>query len=153
MTDTQRTSPATRAASPSPVLAIQDLNVSFHGRSGENQALKGISFAIHPGEIVAVVGESGSGKSVTSLAVMGLLAASGRIDGGSMQFRDRKGQLHALETLNQSQRRTLRGRALAMNFQEPMTSLNPALRLCAPRTEPLRDHQLCDKASSDTRCP
>lgn len=49
MTDTQRTSPATRAASPSPVLAIQDLNVSFHGRSGENQALKGISFAIHPG--------------------------------------------------------------------------------------------------------
>jgi len=48
MTDTQRTSPATRAALPSPVLAIQDLSVSFHGRSGENQALKGISFAIHP---------------------------------------------------------------------------------------------------------
>ena len=87
MTDTQRTSPATRAALPSPVLAIQDLSVSFHGRSGENQALKGISFAIHPGEIVAVVGESGSGKSVTSLAVMGLLANNGRIDRGSMQFR------------------------------------------------------------------
>ncbi|KPU01862.1 hypothetical protein AN697_24835, partial [Enterobacter cloacae subsp. cloacae] len=92
------------------MLAVQNLSVSFRGRSGENQALKGISFAIYPGEIVAVVGESGSGKSVTSLAVMGLLASSsGRIDRGSMQFRDRRGEVHALETLDDSQRRTLRG--------------------------------------------
>ena len=80
MTDTLFTPNAARVAGSTPVLAIQDLSVSFRGRSVENQALKGISFAIHPGEIVAVVGESGSGKSVTSLAVMGLLAASGRID-------------------------------------------------------------------------
>ena len=95
MTDTRLTSSATRADGASPVLAVQNLSVSFRGRSGENQALKGISFAIYPGEIVAVVGESGSGKSVTSLAVMGLLASSGRIDRGSMQFRDRRGEVHA----------------------------------------------------------
>ena len=151
MTDTQRTSPATRAASASPVLAIQDLSVSFHGRSGENQALKGISFAIHPGEIVAVVGESGSGKSVTSLAVMGLLANNGRVDRGSMQFCDRSGNVHALETLDDAQRRTLRGREMAMIFQEPMTSLNPVLRVDDQLTEALRDHHLCDKKQAHAR--
>ncbi|ORM65190.1 ABC transporter ATP-binding protein [Pantoea rwandensis] len=151
MTDTLFTPNAARVAGSTPVLAIQDLSVSFRSRSGENQALKGISFAIHPGEIVAVVGESGSGKSVTSLAVMGLLAASGRIDRGSMQFRDRKGSEHALETLNETQRRTLRGREMAMIFQEPMTSLNPVLRVGDQLTEALRDHQLCDKPTADAR--
>ncbi|NBB57314.1 ATP-binding cassette domain-containing protein [Pantoea vagans] len=151
MTDTQLTSPVTRAASPSPVLAIQDLSVSFHGRSGENQALKGISFAINPGEIVAVVGESGSGKSVTSLAVMGLLSGNGRVDRGSMQFRDRSGNLHALETLNEAQRRTLRGNEMAMIFQEPMTSLNPVLRIDDQLTEALRDHQQCDRKQAYAR--
>jgi len=134
-----------------PVLAIQDLSVSFRGRSGEHQALKGISFALYPGEIVAVVGESGSGKSVTSLAVMGLLAASGRVDSGSMLFRDRQGTCHALERLSEAQRQRLRGRDMAMIFQEPMTSLNPVLRIGDQLTEALRDHQLCDKAQADAR--
>ncbi|NIF02780.1 ABC transporter ATP-binding protein [Pantoea sp. Acro-805] len=151
MTDTLFTPNAASVAGPAPVLAIQDLSVSFRGRSGENQALKGISFAIYPGEVVAVVGESGSGKSVTSLAVMGLLAASGRIDRGSMKFRDRQGKAHALETLDETQRRTLRGREMAMIFQEPMTSLNPVLRVGDQLTEALRDHQMCDKAAADAR--
>jgi len=151
MTDTRLTSSANSAAGSSPVLDIRDLSVSFRGRSGENQALKGISFAINPGEIVAVVGESGSGKSVTSLAVMGLLANSGRIDRGSMQFRDRGGKVHALETLDENQRRTLRGREMAMIFQEPMTSLNPVLRVDDQLTEALRDHQQCDKKEAHAR--
>ncbi|EPK6432563.1 ATP-binding cassette domain-containing protein, partial [Klebsiella pneumoniae] len=151
MTDTRLTSSATRTDGASPVLAVQNLSVSFRGRSGENQALKGISFAIYPGEIVAVVGESGSGKSVTSLAVMGLLASSGRIDRGSMQFRDRRGEVHALETLDDSQRRTLRGREMAMIFQEPMTSLNPVLRIDDQLTEALRDHHQCDKKQAHAR--
>lgn len=151
MTDTRLTSSATRADGASPVLAVQNLSVSFRGRSGENQALKGISFAIYPGEIVAVVGESGSGKSVTSLAVMGLLESSGRIDRGSMQFRDRRGEVHALETLDDSQRRTLRGREMAMIFQEPMTSLNPVLRIDDQLTEALRDHHQCDKKQAHAR--
>ena len=151
MTDTLLTSTAASVAGSEPVLAIQDLSVSFRGRSGENQALKGISFNIHQGEIVAVVGESGSGKSVTSLAVMGLLAASGRIDRGSMQFRDRQGHVHQLATLNETQRRALRGREMAMIFQEPMTSLNPVLRVGDQLTEALRDHQICDKSQADSR--
>jgi len=151
MTDTLLTSNAASVAGSEPVLAIQDLSVSFRGRSGENQALKGISFNIHQGEIVAVVGESGSGKSVTSLAVMGLLAASGRIDRGSMQFRDRQGNAHQLATLNETQRRALRGREMAMIFQEPMTSLNPVLRVGDQLTEALRDHQICDKSQADSR--
>ena len=151
MTDTRLTSSANSAAGSSPVLDIRDLSVSFRGRSGENQALKGISFAINPGEIVAVVGESGSGKSVTSLAVMGLLANSGRIDRGSMQFRDRGGKVHALETLDENRRRTLRGREMAMIFQEPMTSLNPVLRVDDQLTEALRDHQQCDKKEAHAR--
>ena len=151
MTDTLLTPNAASVAGSEPVLAIQDLSVSFRGRSGENQALKGISFNIHQGEIVAVVGESGSGKSVTSLAVMGLLAASGRIDRGSMQFRDRQGHVHQLATLNETQRRALRGREMAMIFQEPMTSLNPVLRVGDQLTEALRDHQICDKSQADSR--
>ena len=151
MTDTLHTPNAASVAGSAPVLAIQDLSVSFRGRSGENQALKGISFNIHQGEIVAVVGESGSGKSVTSLAVMGLLAASGRIDRGSMQFRDRQGNAHQLATLNETQRRALRGREMAMIFQEPMTSLNPVLRVGDQLTEALRDHQICDKSQAEAR--
>jgi glutathione transport system ATP-binding protein len=151
MTDTLFTPNAASVAGSEPVLAIQDLSVSFRGRSGENQALKGISFTLHQGEIVAVVGESGSGKSVTSLAVMGLLAASGRIDRGSIQFRDRQGKAHQLASLNETQRRALRGREMAMIFQEPMTSLNPVLRVGDQLTEALRDHQICDKSQADAR--
>ena len=153
MTDTTfLTAPASVADTRSaPVLAIQDLCVSFRGRSGVHQALKGISFAIHPGEIVAVVGESGSGKSVTSLAIMGLLAASARTERGSIFFRDRAGKEHDLSKLSDEQRRTLRGREMAMIFQEPMTSLNPVLRVGDQLTEALRDHQLCDKAQAHAR--
>lgn len=71
---TERMQPGlTGSGTPSPVLRVEDLSVSFSGRSGKNLALKGVSFTLNKGEIVAVVGESGSGKSVTSLAVMGLL--------------------------------------------------------------------------------
>ncbi|WP_336756856.1 ABC transporter ATP-binding protein [Pantoea sp. USHLN298] len=150
MTDTSSLRPTAPTAT-APVLAIQDLCVSFRGRSGVHRALNGVSFEIHPGEIVAVVGESGSGKSVTSLAIMGLLAASARTERGAILFRDRRGKQHDLSTLSEEQRRTLRGREMAMIFQEPMTSLNPVLRVGDQLTEALRDHQLCDKAQATAR--
>jgi glutathione transport system ATP-binding protein len=150
MTDTSSLRP-TAPTAPAPVLAIQDLCVSFRGRSGVHRALNGVSFEIHPGEIVAVVGESGSGKSVTSLAIMGLLAASAHTERGAILFRDRRGKQHDLSTLSEEQRRTLRGREMAMIFQEPMTSLNPVLRVGDQLTEALRDHQLCDKAQATAR--
>ena len=79
-----------------PILQVKDLSVSFSGRQGQTQALKGVSFSINKGEVVAVVGESGSGKSVTSLSIMGLLAESAHIDGGSIEFTTRGGVRHSL---------------------------------------------------------
>ncbi|MGP4131200.1 ABC transporter ATP-binding protein [Pantoea tagorei] len=153
MTDTSRLPDAASVADSAraPVLAIEHLSVSFRGRSGSHQALHDVSFAIQPGEIVAVVGESGSGKSVTSLAVMGLLAASARIDGGAIRFRDRTGETRDLSRLSDEQRRRLRGREMAMIFQEPMTSLNPVLRVGDQLTEALRDHRLCSGAEAQAR--
>lgn len=69
-----------------PILQINDLSVTFSGRQGKTQALKGVSFSVNKGEVVAVVGESGSGKSVTSLSVMGLLPDSAHVDAGSIAF-------------------------------------------------------------------
>ncbi|PWC12277.1 glutathione ABC transporter ATP-binding protein GsiA [Brenneria roseae subsp. americana] len=154
MTDITQTGAVTATApgkATRPVLEINDLSVSFSGRSGTHQALKGVSFTLNKGEVVAVVGESGSGKSVTSLTVMGLLADSANIERGNINFTARDGRRHNLLTLKAEQRRQLRGREIAMIFQEPMTSLNPVLKVGDQLTEALRDHQICDAASADRK--
>ncbi len=131
-----------------PILQINDLSVTFSGRQGKTQALKGVSFSIHKGEVVAVVGESGSGKSVTSLSVMGLLPDSAHIDAGSIEFFGRNGMRHALTSLSAEPRRKLRGQEMSMIFQEPMTSLNPVLRVGDQLTEGLLDHGMANKATA-----
>jgi len=103
-----------------PALEVQGLTVSFATDRGVFRAVDGLSFSVAPGETLAIVGESGCGKSVSSLAVMGLLGANARV-GGSLRLGGQD-----LLALSPDARRKLRGAEMAMIFQEPMTSLNPA---------------------------
>lgn len=107
------------------ILSVRDLKTWFKGKQQTAKAVDGVTFDLKRGKTLAVVGESGSGKSVTSLSVMGLLAKPGRIEGGEVLFRDRAGQVHDLARFAPKQFRAIRGREIAMIFQEPMTSLNP----------------------------
>ncbi|WEX08860.1 ABC transporter ATP-binding protein [Chelativorans sp. AA-79] len=110
---------------PDTILSVRDLRTWFRGKRSIAKAVDGVTFELKRGRTLAVVGESGSGKSVTSLSLMGLLSKPGRIEGGEMLFRDRKGRVHDLAKAKASTFRALRGSELAMIFQEPMTSLNP----------------------------
>jgi peptide/nickel transport system ATP-binding protein len=107
------------------ILSLRDLRSWFVSRRATAKAVDGVTFDLKRGETLAVVGESGSGKSVTSLSIMGLLAQPGIIAGGSILFRDRAGQVQDLARVSPRQFRAIRGREIAMIFQEPMTSLNP----------------------------
>jgi oligopeptide transport system ATP-binding protein len=118
-----------------PLLVVEDLTVRFWTSRGIVHAVNGISFDIAPGETLGIVGESGCGKSVTSLALLGILPRAGRITAGSARFEGRE-----LTSLNDSQLREIRGRQIAMIFQDPMTSLNPVLTIGRQLREPLETH-------------
>jgi peptide/nickel transport system ATP-binding protein len=107
------------------ILSVRDLRTWFRGKRVTAKAVDGVTFDLKRGKTLAVVGESGSGKSVTSLSIMGLLAKPGEIAGGEILFRDRQEHVHDLAQFGPRQFRRLRGREIAMIFQEPMTSLNP----------------------------
>jgi peptide/nickel transport system ATP-binding protein len=107
-----------------PVLAVRDLATHFFTRSGVLKAVDGVSFDLQPGEILGVVGESGSGKSVTGYSLLGLIDPPGRLVSGSIRLSGQE-----LVGLPQSALRKLRGRRLAMVFQDPMTTLNPVLTI------------------------
>jgi oligopeptide/dipeptide ABC transporter ATP-binding protein len=118
-----------------PQLSVRDLKVEFRTSDGIVPAVDGVSFDLAAGQTVGIVGESGSGKSVTSLAILRLLAATGRISGGSVWF---EGQ--DLATLGSSVMRSIRGKRIGMVFQDPMTSLNPFLRVGEQIMEITRFH-------------
>jgi oligopeptide/dipeptide ABC transporter ATP-binding protein len=109
-------------------------------------AVNGISFDIAPGETLGIVGESGCGKSVTSLALMGILPRAGRITGGTAMFGDRD-----LFRLSDRELRRIRGRDIAMIFQDPMTSLNPVLTIGRQIREALEAHFDLGKAEANRR--
>jgi peptide/nickel transport system ATP-binding protein len=104
----------------SPVLSVEGLSVEFRTRSGVVHALENVSFAVGRGEIVALVGESGSGKSVTAYAVMGILDPAGRVSAGRAMF----GTVDLLST-KRNELSAVRGKDIAMIFQNPRTALNP----------------------------
>jgi oligopeptide/dipeptide ABC transporter ATP-binding protein len=113
-----------------PLLRVSHLRTHFATEAGLVRAVEDVSFTLDAGETLAVVGESGSGKSVTSLSIMGLIAdPPGHVAGGEILFRTRAGSVVDLASLPPRALRRLRGRDIAMIFQEPMTSLNPVFRI------------------------
>jgi len=113
------------------LLEVRNLRTEFATRAGVVRAVDDVSFSVGAGETVALVGESGCGKSVTALSVMRLVPKpAGRIAGGVVRFRDRD-----LLALSEAEMRAVRGREIAMIFQEPMTSLNPTLTIGRQLTE------------------
>ena len=130
-----------------PLLDVQDLHVQFDTSRGVVHAVDGISYSVRRGEVVAIVGESGCGKSVSSLAIMGLLAKpAGRVRAGRILFEGRD-----LLTLSAEEMREIRGRDISMIFQEPMTSLNPVLSIGEQTMEPLFVHLKMDEAQARAR--
>ncbi|MDJ0877051.1 MAG: ABC transporter ATP-binding protein [Halieaceae bacterium] len=120
-----------------PVLSVRDLEVEFDTFGGKVRAVRGVSYDVHAGETLAVVGESGCGKSVTVQALMGLIPTPpGRIVGGSARLMGRE-----LIGLNQAQLNDVRGADMGMIFQDPMTSLNPTMRVGDQIAETLVVHR------------
>ncbi|MBM3535867.1 MAG: ABC transporter ATP-binding protein [Alphaproteobacteria bacterium] len=107
-----------------PLLDISDLSVEFATPRGQVKALRHVDLSVKPGRIVGIVGESGCGKSTLVSAVMGLLAGNAKMTSGSIAFEGRQ-----LRDLTEDQWRDIRGRRLAMVFQDPMTSLNPVMSI------------------------
>lgn len=128
----------TTFANPSnpPLLIAKNLSVRF----GDFPAVDGIDLEINAGEVLGIVGESGSGKSVTSLAIMGLIEAPGRVGADTLMF-NAQGQSKNLLTLTDREHRRLLGRDIAMVFQDPMTSLNPCFTIAFQLIETLRLHE------------
>ncbi len=127
-----------------PLLEIQNLSVHFHTPEGVARAVDGVDFHLAAGETIGLVGESGCGKSVTSLSILGLIPSPpGRIEAGKILF---SGQ-NLLDLDNESLRK-VRGREIAMIFQEPMTSLNPVLPIGRQVAEPLMIHQGLGKTAA-----
>jgi oligopeptide transport system ATP-binding protein len=130
-----------------PLLNVTDLRTYFHTRSGIYRAVDGVSFSVERGETLGIVGESGSGKSVTCYSMMGLVPQPpGRIESGTAMF-DGVDLLHC----SPAQARSIRGKRVAMIFQDPMTSLNPYLRVSDQLIEPLLIHEKISKREARQR--
>jgi oligopeptide/dipeptide ABC transporter ATP-binding protein len=129
-----------------PLLAVDDLRVQFWTGSGTVYAVNGISFDVTAGETLGIVGESGCGKSVTALALLGLLPRAGRVMSGTARMDGRD-----LFKLKDRAMRRLRGRQIAMIFQDPMTSLNPVLTVGRQLREPLETHFGLSRRESTAR--
>ncbi len=131
----------------SPLLSIQDLHIAFRTRTESVRAVDGVSFDVHPGETLGVVGESGSGKSVTMLSVLRLIPPSTRlVTSGRVEF-DGKDLLQA----SMREIRQIRGRRIALIPQDPMTCLDPVLRVGQQVREAIRAHHDIAAAEADRR--
>lgn len=128
------------------ILEVRDLNISFKTDSGTVNAIRGVNLDLYRGETIAIVGESGSGKSVTTKAIMGIMAGNGSIDGGSINYTwtdEQTGEKITKDICQLSEKEMqseIRGRKIAMVFQDPMTSLNPTMTIGNQIMEPMIHH-------------
>ena len=137
--------PSASAAPAGPLLAVEDLTVEFPTRRGRLVAVRDVSFAIAPGEVLGLVGESGAGKSVTGAAVIGLIDPPGRIAGGKVMLNGRR-----IDDLPAAQLRRVRGREIGAVFQDPLTALDPLYSVGRQLVETIRAHlDLSDGAARE----
>lgn len=129
-----------------PLLQIKDLHTDIEIRSGVVRALSGVDLHVNPGETLGIVGESGSGKTMTALSLMGLLPQGGKVSSGSIIL---DGQ--DLTQLPLKDKRKLRGTKVGMIFQDPLTSLNPTMKIGLQVCEPLRVHEKLSKRAALAR--
>jgi oligopeptide/dipeptide ABC transporter ATP-binding protein len=125
----------------SPILEVRNLSTHFFTDDGEVKAVRGVNFSVAPGETLGIVGESGCGKSVTAMSVLGLVQRPGKVVSGEIMFKGRD-----LLKLSKEEIRKIRGRDIAMIFQDPLSSLNPVLRVGFQIDEAMRAH---DKIASE----
>ena len=130
-----------------PLLRVRDLRTWFHTFTGTVKAVNGVSFDLAAGEVMGLVGESGGGKSVVGYSLLGLIDHPGKIEGGSILFDGEE-----LANASENRLREIRGRQIAMIFQDPMTSLNPVQTIGRQMDEMLRLHTDLDKPARRQRC-
>jgi peptide/nickel transport system ATP-binding protein len=130
----------------SALLQVRDLATQFDTRAGVVKAIDGVSFDVAAGEVVGLVGESGSGKSVTGFSILGLIDPPGRIVAGSVKLEGRE-----LVGAGREELRTLRGRRMAMVFQDPSTTLNPVLTIGTQMQLALTAHERVSNAAARAR--
>ena len=130
-----------------PILDIQDLNISFYTRKGEIPAVMDFSMTVLPGETMGLVGEFGCGKSTVSLGIMRYLGNNGRIKSGSIKFLGRD-----MATMSDDELRDIRGSKISMVYQEPMASLNPAMKVGQQLAEVLTVHEGISETEALKRC-
>ena len=128
------------------LLEVNDLAVSFFTYAGEVQAVRGVSWHLNRHETIALVGESGCGKSVTIQTVMGLLQSPGRVIGGSVRFEGRD-----MLALNAKELRQIQGNRMSMIFQDPLSYLNPTMRVGEQIAESYRLHHRVSRAEAEVR--
>ncbi|AVT35989.1 ABC transporter ATP-binding protein [Plantactinospora sp. BB1] len=138
--------PAGASGESGPLLELRHLRTDIALRRGVVHALDDVSLEVRPGETLGIVGESGSGKTMTALSVMGLLPSGGEVVGGEILFEGRD-----LRSLPPQEVRRIRGVRMGMVFQDPLTSLNPTMRIGVQVAEPLRVHQGVGRAQARER--
>lgn len=129
-----------------PVISVENLKTHFFTRAGQVKSVDGISFHVNKGEVLGLVGESGSGKSVTGFSIMGLIDPPGRITDGSIRLNGKE-----LVGLSDEEMRKVRGREVAMIFQDPMMTLNPVLRIDTQMIEAITAHENVSEKAARAR--